>query len=312
VTTPQQVRITFGYDALGRRVYKEAKHTRTCWLWDGNTPLHEWTETEKQPQIDLVTWVFEEGGFVPAARLTETSNQSIVTDYLGTPVQMYDAKGEKTWEAELDIYGRVRTFVGRSLSDCPFRYQGQYEDEETGLYYNRFRYYDPSIGSYISQDPIGLAGGNPTLYGYVHDPNSWVDILGLSRRGNQATRVHIEEVKNQFLKDNPGYSHIGGGLNNAGGKVKESYIRPTTLIPGSTKGGSYADLTFESPSGDIVHINTVDKGSYSGMSKREWINANRIKADSNATVITVVKGAKVNPGELDVSGSDIQGKVHYH
>jgi RHS repeat-associated protein len=93
---------------------------------------------------------------------------------------MYDAKGEKTWEAQLDIYGRVRTFVGRSLSDCPFRYQGQYEDEETGLYYNRFRYYDPSIGSYISQDPIGLAGGN-RLYGYVHDPNSWIDEFGLKK-----------------------------------------------------------------------------------------------------------------------------------
>ena len=65
------------------------------------------------------------------------------------------------------------------MNDCPFRYQGQYEDEETGLYYNRFRYYDPSTGAYISQDPIGLAGGNPTLYGYVSDTNSWVDTLGL-------------------------------------------------------------------------------------------------------------------------------------
>jgi RHS repeat-associated protein len=96
---------------------------------------------------------------------------------------MYDAKGEKTWEAQLDIYGRVRTFVGRSLSDCPFRYQGQYEDEETGLYYNRFRYYDPSTGSYISQDPIRLAGGNPTLYGYVKNVNSWVDCFGLDPYG---------------------------------------------------------------------------------------------------------------------------------
>ena len=49
--------------------------------------------------------------------------------------------------------------------------KGQYEDEETGLYYNRFRYYDPSTGAYISQDPIGLAGGS-RLYGYVHDTNS--------------------------------------------------------------------------------------------------------------------------------------------
>ena len=65
------------------------------------------------------------------------------------------------------------------MNDCPFRYKGQYEDEETGLYYNRFRYYDPSAGGYISRDPIRLEGENPTLYGYVSDTNMWVDILGL-------------------------------------------------------------------------------------------------------------------------------------
>jgi RHS repeat-associated protein len=78
----------------------------------------------------------------------------------------------------LDIYGKDHTFTGRSLI-CPFRYQGQYEDAETGLYYNRFRYYDPDSGNYISQDPIGLAGGNPTIYGYVKDTNMWIDICGL-------------------------------------------------------------------------------------------------------------------------------------
>jgi uncharacterized protein RhaS with RHS repeats len=54
---------------------------------------------------------------------------------------------------------------------------------ETGLYYNRFRYYDPHTGSYISQDPIGLGGGILNFYGYVHDPNSWVDVLGLAGDG---------------------------------------------------------------------------------------------------------------------------------
>jgi RHS repeat-associated protein len=73
----------------------------------------------------------------------------------------------------------VRTFAGRSLSDCPFRFQGQYEDAETGFYYNRFRYYDPSIGAYLSQDPIRLAGNNPTLYSYVKDVNTWIDVFGL-------------------------------------------------------------------------------------------------------------------------------------
>jgi RHS repeat-associated protein len=63
------------------------------------------------------------------------------------------------WETHLDIYGKVRTFAGRSLSDCPFRFQGQYEDSETGLYYNRFRYYSPEIDGYISQDPTGHLQG---------------------------------------------------------------------------------------------------------------------------------------------------------
>ncbi|WP_424048977.1 RHS repeat domain-containing protein, partial [Prevotella jejuni] len=65
----------------------------------------------------------------------------------------------------------------------PFRQLGQYEDEETGLYYNRFRYYASRLGNYISQDPIRLAGNNPTLYGYVKEPNSWVDVLGLQGVG---------------------------------------------------------------------------------------------------------------------------------
>ena len=65
------------------------------------------------------------------------------------------------------------------MNDCPFRYQGQYEDSETELYYNRFRYYSPDEGMYISQDPIGLAGNNPTLYGYVFDSNTEIDPFGL-------------------------------------------------------------------------------------------------------------------------------------
>lgn len=66
------------------------------------------------------------------------------------------------------------------MSDCPFRYQGQYEDEETGLCYNRFRYYSPDEGRYISQDPIGLEGGI-SLYGYVNDCNSELDQYGESK-----------------------------------------------------------------------------------------------------------------------------------
>ena len=51
--------------------------------------------------------------------------------------------------------------------------------KKIGLYYNRFRYYDPSLGQYTQQDPIGLAGGNPTLYGYVFNTMWELDPFGL-------------------------------------------------------------------------------------------------------------------------------------
>lgn len=65
-----------------------------------------------------------------------------------------------------------------NYTECYFRFAGQYEDRETGLYYNRFRYYDKDNGQYITPDPIGLLGGlNP--YGYVHCPTGCVDPFGL-------------------------------------------------------------------------------------------------------------------------------------
>nr|WP_261804217.1 RHS repeat-associated core domain-containing protein [Serratia marcescens] len=59
------------------------------------------------------------------------------------------------------------------------RYPGQLYDAESGLYYNRYRYYDPELGQYLSPDPIGLAGGIRPQ-GYVHNPLEWIDPLGLA------------------------------------------------------------------------------------------------------------------------------------
>jgi RHS repeat-associated protein len=113
------------------------------------------------------------------AKITDEERYTIVHDYLGTPVQAYDSKGKMVWEMLLDVYGKVKECEGDG-KQIPFRYQGQYEDVETGLCYNRFRYYDNTTGNYLSQDPIGLAGNNPTLYGYVKDTNTWVDVFGLA------------------------------------------------------------------------------------------------------------------------------------
>ncbi|WP_315014869.1 RHS repeat-associated core domain-containing protein [Capnocytophaga leadbetteri] len=65
---------------------------------------------------------------------------------------------------------------------CPFKYQGQYYDSEVELCYNRFRYYHPETGRYISEDPIGFLSGEPNFFAYVSDTNAWVDLLGLFRK----------------------------------------------------------------------------------------------------------------------------------
>ena len=137
----------------------------------------------------LITWIFQDD-FIPRARITKDGIYSIMTDYLGTPAEAYDDSGTLVWKRELDINGNVmpagKDRYGRTMEDIgeknfiPFRFQGQYEDEETGLYYNRFRYYNPETGQYTQQDPIGLAGGNPTLYGYVYDTLGEIDPFGLT------------------------------------------------------------------------------------------------------------------------------------
>ncbi|OAB78729.1 RHS repeat-associated core domain-containing protein [Cochleicola gelatinilyticus] len=155
-----------------------------------------------EPLDKLVTWVFDEGTFKPAAKIIDGHSYSIVTNYLGTPVEMYNEAGEKTWEVEYDIYGKVRTLAKGSLNDCPFRYQGQYEDEETGLYYNRFRYYNADEGVYLSQDPIGLLGNNSNIYAFTRDSNILVDIFGLSECSFKPKDSYngIKEAS-QILKD---------------------------------------------------------------------------------------------------------------
>ena len=229
VIRPDGRPVEFRYDALGRRTAKRYFGKVTRWVWDGNVPLHEWCykaiglqsdEEEntppKEPAEDITTWVFEADTFVPAAKIQGDKQYSIVSDYLGTPIQMYDGQGNKTWDCTLDIYGKVLAVDKGMEFDCPFRFQGQYADEETGLYYNRFRYYFPDTGNYLSQDPIKLKSNSPTLYGYVIDPNFWSDILGLSQGS--------KELGDALL--NAGHSH-GGIVTN----INRNDFRAHHIIP---------------------------------------------------------------------------------
>ncbi|CAB3762419.1 MULTISPECIES: RHS repeat-associated core domain-containing protein [Burkholderia] len=107
-------------------------------------------------------------------------------DQIGTPQEVTDEAGEVAWSARYKAWGAAKEVISEAARKAdirnPIRFQGQYFDHETGLHYNRHRYYDPSSGRFIRKDPIGLVGGL-NAYAYVKNPVTWTDPLGLQAMG---------------------------------------------------------------------------------------------------------------------------------
>ena len=128
-------------------------------------------------------------------------------DQIGAPQELTDEAGRIVWAASYKVWGQTQQLQylrtgtddaavfphdqrplalasqgevqSLALVEQPLRFQGQYFDGETGLHYNRFRYYDPVVGRFVHQDPIGLAGGS-NFYIFAVNPQIWADILGLT------------------------------------------------------------------------------------------------------------------------------------
>ncbi|NWE43961.1 RHS domain-containing protein, partial [Pseudomonas yamanorum] len=99
-------------------------------------------------------------------------------DHLGTPQELTAPDGEIVWSAHYRAYGQIAKLDVNTITN-PLRFQGQYFDPESGLHYNRHRYYNPDVGRYLTPDPVKLAGGL-NGYQYVPNPTGWVDPLGLN------------------------------------------------------------------------------------------------------------------------------------
>jgi RHS repeat-associated protein len=97
----------------------------------------------------------------------------------GLPLALISSDGKEDWLAEYDVWGNVLSKNNPHHLQQHLRLPGQQYDEETGLHYNRHRYYDPHQGRYITQDPIGLRGGW-NAYAYPLDPVSEIDPQGLN------------------------------------------------------------------------------------------------------------------------------------
>ncbi|ETD72832.1 type IV secretion protein Rhs [Pelistega indica] len=194
-------------------------------------PGRDW---QNAPALALnVQYLYEDGQFVPLAQYINSSDGQAellssrgwqaelaeetqaapklyhyVCDHLGTPQLLMNQGQEVVWEAKAKVWGET-CVMSRAAADEQVinnhRFQGQYYDAETSLHYNTFRYYDPELGRFISQDPIGLMGGI-NLYQYAPNPVEWVDPWGLRRVIGAISRVTTKKGTSN-LKNDPRKTH---------------------------------------------------------------------------------------------------------
>ncbi|WP_457243763.1 RHS repeat-associated core domain-containing protein [Pseudomonas lurida] len=177
IKTPDGQTASYRYDPFGRRISKTIDGITTEFFWQGDTLIAEHHANRHR------SYLYEPNTFRPLALLEgfgpkETKAYHYQLDHLGTPQELTAPDGEIVWSAHYRAYGEItRLDIGKM--DNPLRFQGQYFDQESGLHYNRHRYYNPDVGRYLTPDPVKLAGGI-NAYQYVPNPTGWIDPLGLS------------------------------------------------------------------------------------------------------------------------------------
>ncbi|MEX5593130.1 RNase A-like domain-containing protein [Pseudomonas orientalis] len=177
VSKPNGQTASYRYDPFGRRISKTIEEKTTEFFWQGDKLIAEHHADQHR------SYLYEPDSFRPLALLEgfgpeETKPYHYQLDHLGTPQELTTPDGEIVWSAQYRAYGEISRLDAGKI-DNPLRFQGQYYDQESGLHYNRHRYYHPNIGRYLTPDPVKLAGGI-NGYQYVPNPTGWVDPLGQS------------------------------------------------------------------------------------------------------------------------------------
>ena len=185
----------YDYDPLGRRIAKSKlnkqgeKQCHTQFIWAGSHLVQEIRKGKNNEETDRTfTYIYTHpDSYEPLAQCYKESENAQHTvnyfhcDQIGVPREMTDSQGKLLWKGRYDAWGQLIHDSNRHAQRSthqPFRLQNQYFDEETGLHYNFFRYYDPHIGRFTQQDPIGLMGGM-NLYRFEGTVQNQVDPLGL-------------------------------------------------------------------------------------------------------------------------------------
>ncbi|RZN46095.1 RHS repeat-associated core domain-containing protein, partial [Escherichia sp. E13S3] len=287
--TPDGERWEYKYDPFGRRISKRCTNRDKPSMgfhWNGDQLTEEIpVGADGKPEAEnAIRWIYEPGDFTPLARYEKGQLYYSVADTIGRIQELLTEDGTIVWQGKQQLWGREEGINKDDAPVCHLRFPGQYADSESGLYYNRFRYYDCDSGQYISSDPIGLAGGED-FYQYVPNSLGWWDLYGLARSGkkrgpktggrgphNRTIMRRIKELKSILGK---GWKHT------AGGNKKEDYI-PT---PGGNKEARRPDITFTNSKTQEKYYENVGKNN----AKNEPIKREREAIDDleNETGSTV-------------------------
>lgn len=198
---------TFAYDPLGRRTGKTFVGTNTNFLYDGVNAVQELNGSAVV--ANLLTGGVDERFL----RTTSSETDNYLTDALGSTVALTDASGNSFTQYSYAPYGAI-SITGTTTNS--FTYTGR-EIDGLGINYYRARYYNPAIGRFLSEDPMGFAGSGPNLYAYAgDDPIEFVDPWGLTTTViiwnpvgyGESSQGHVSVIIN-----GTSYSFGPGGMN---------------------------------------------------------------------------------------------------
>jgi len=205
---------SFGYDPFGRRIGKTVYGITTGYLYDGANIIQELSGGN--PSANLLSGGLDE----VFARTDSNGISNFLRDGIGSTAELTDSTGNVLQTYTYDPYGFTSTSGGSTANS--YEYIGR-EMDATGLYNLRARYYNPTIGRFISEDPMGLAAGL-NEYAYVGDsPTNFVDPSGLDKKNpfecasNAASKVSLASgLKALGIGSIPGGGFVADAL---GGNV---------------------------------------------------------------------------------------------
>ncbi|MFE8645562.1 DUF6531 domain-containing protein [Sphingomonas sp. NCPPB 2930] len=292
----------YKYDPLGRRIEKRDAFGATTFAYDGD--LLTWEERgskathylyEPDSFVPLAKIEGEaERGQNSGGEREPSRTYYYHCDQIGAPQELTDEAGRIVWAAKYKVWGEIEHLRVRKtgtddrpsgmnsnsqrlaladgaiqtldMVEQPLRFQGQYADGETGLHYNRFRYYDPVVGRFIHEDPIGLIGGE-NLFVYGPNASSWIDVSGLARKPQanapqHSSRTNVKSVNGQRPRNHcfAGKTMVGKDLpEHVRGKYPHGVpfnmngfpdfsryaMKTVNIIPGNSRGTDFSRANVE-------------------------------------------------------------------